>query len=70
MEAFNALVRAGYDLNRESSTRVTFVERLCKSKYISPAKMHALLDKRPRITPDIVSCYVLSRVETNSKRGN
>ena len=49
LEAFKALVQAGYDLAKPSSypKRETFISRLYQSNYVTVQKMQAMLRTQP-----------------------
>lgn len=55
VEAFKALIKAGFDVSRPSTRHETFIMSTCSSDRITVQKMQALLGISPEITPEMVA---------------
>lgn len=58
INCMNALIRNGFDINKENDDNETFLQRLCLSPLASQNRIEALLENEPVITRDDLSSLI------------
>lgn len=52
LNCLTAIMKNGFDINRENEDDESFLQRLCLSPHVSQTRVRAMLKYRPEITED------------------